>query len=96
MDLDTNPSKRKANPDFYGYLKNDPASRTFTFFAMFMLTCSHVVMKTIAASLVMCVSGTWFTIYLGGDMLVFLLLKVIRGDLRYWMNFSILSRKVNG
>ena len=26
---------------------------------------SHVLMKTITASLVMCVSGTWLTIYLG-------------------------------
>ena len=41
-------------------------------------------MKTIAASLVMCVRGTWLMFYLGFDLLVFLLIKVIRGDVRYW------------
>ena len=85
-DFDTSPSKRKVAPDFYGYIRNDPTSRTFTFLAMFMVTCSHVLMKTIAASLVMCVNGTWLVIYLGGDVLVFLLLKIIRGDFRYWLN----------
>ena len=99
-DMDTSPGKRKITPDFYGYVKNDPTSRTLTFLAMFTVTSSHVLMKTIAASLVMCVSGTWLLIYIGGDMLLFLLLKIIRGDLRYWFNlpnglswfFSILIR----
>jgi len=36
--------------------------------------------------LMMCISGTWLAIYLGGDMLVFMLLKVTRGDFRYWLN----------
>ena len=85
-DLDTSPSKRKLSSEFYGYVKNDQKSRTFTFLAMFMITCSHVLMKTMAASLVMCVNGVWLMLYLGGDMLLFLLVKIIRGDFRYWIN----------
>jgi len=85
-DLDTSPLKRKVVPDFYGYIKNDPTSRTVLFLAIFIMTCSHVLMKTISTALVMSVSGTWISIYLGGDMIVFLLVKIIRGDLRYWFN----------
>jgi len=43
-------------------------------------------MKTIAVSLIMCVSETWLAIYLGGDMIAFLLVKIIRGDFTYWLN----------
>ena len=85
-DLETSTIKREVSPDFYGYIKNDPTSRTFTFLAMFMLTCTHVLMKTMATSLLICVSETWLAIYLGGDMVVFLLVKIIRGDFRYWFN----------
>jgi len=58
-----------------------------TFLAMFMVMSSHVLMKTISASLVMCVNGTWLIMYLGGDMLLYLLINIVRGDFRYWLNF---------
>jgi len=87
-DLDTSPANRKWNPLHFGYVKNDPTSRTLTFSAMFLLTFSHVLMKTISASLLMSVSGTWLVIYIGGDMLLYLILKAVRGDFRYWINLS--------
>jgi len=44
----------------------------------------------------MCVRGTWLMIYFGGDMLVFLLIKVMRGDFRYWLNLpNLLSLVVS-
>ena len=87
-DVYTSPKKRKTAPDFYGYIKNDPNSRLLTFLAMLFVTCSHVLMKIIATVLVISVSGVWLAIYMGGDVLLFLLVKVIRGDFRYWLNVS--------
>jgi len=94
-DLDTSPTKRKGNPDFYGYIKNDPTSRTFSFVAIFTLTLSHVLMKTIATALLVILSGTWAAIYMACDMAFFMLLKIVRSDFRYWLNlpdpFSLIA-----
>ena len=85
-DLDTSPTRRKLNPDFYGYIKNDPTSRIISFLAMFALTLSHVLMKTIATALLFSISGTWAVIYMGCDVLFFMLFKIVRSDFRYWLN----------
>ena len=73
-------------PSRPGYIKNDPTSRTFTFLAMFSLTLSHVLMKTIVTALLLSVRGRWLAMYVVGDMLLYMLLKVMRGDFRYWIN----------
>jgi hypothetical protein len=53
---------------------------------MMLFTFAHVLMKTVASSLILCVDGSWLLIYMGGDMLVFLLLKFARRDFTYWPN----------
>jgi len=85
-DLDTSPKKRNLGPDFYGFVMNDQNSRMLTFLAMFTLTTMHVMMKTVSTSLVMCVSGGWLVVYMVVDIGIFLCVKVLRCDYRYWVN----------
>ena len=85
-DFETSPKKRREVPSFYGYVKNDPTSRTLTFFAMLTLTCSHVIMKTLSTALLASVSVPWLMIYMGADLGIFLGFKICRRDFRYWVN----------
>ena len=80
------PKGLAVDPDFYGYVKNDSTSRTLTFLAMFMITTSHVLAKTFASALVITVNGSWLLNYMLVDIFVFLLVKVVRQDLLYWIN----------
>ena len=57
-DYDVSPFKRKMSLNFHGYIKNNPTSRTLTFFVMFTITLCHVLMKTLSAALLMSVNKT--------------------------------------
>jgi len=87
-DLDTSPIRRKTNPEFYGYIKNDPTSRTLTFVVMMTITFCHVLMKSLSTALLMSMSVTWLAAYLIGDMLLFMLYKILRCDFRHWLNLG--------
>ena len=89
-DWDTSPTKRKENPNFYGYVKDSPGSRTVTFLCLFLLAFFHVASKFFAITLLTSISGVWAAFYLCGDMAVYLLYKAVRGDLRYWINVPTL------
>jgi hypothetical protein len=54
------------------------------FIFMLILTFSHVLMKTIASGLILCVDESWLAIYMGLDMLLFLSLRLVRRDFTYW------------
>ena len=58
-----------------------------TFICMLTLAFSHVLAKTIASSLILCVKGSWLAIYMAFDVLLFFALKFARRDFTYWMNF---------
>ena len=86
FDWDTSPTKRKETPSFYGYVKDSPGSRTFTFLCLFSLAFFHVASKFFAIALLATINGAWVAFYLGGDMAVYLVYRAARGDLRYWLN----------
>jgi hypothetical protein len=69
-------------------VRNDPTSRLVTFLAMIFVATSHMLAKTLASALLIAVNGTWLVYYMVIDMVVYLLLKAARGDLRYWLNIS--------
>ena len=85
-DLDTSPKYRKKDPEFFGYIKNDPFSRTWTFLAMMTFTFPHVLMKMLSTALLLNMSRVWAFGYMGGEILLYFLVKAARGDLRYHDN----------
>ena len=84
MDLDTDPAKRKITPSFSGYFPN--ANRMTVFVFMALMTTAHVLTKVLACSLMLRLSNLWLWMYLLGDTSMFWLYKLVRGDLRYWLN----------
>ena len=83
MDKDTDPNKRLIAPNFYGYFPDK--NRMMVFILMNMMTTGHVLMKVLACSLMLRLSAIWFWIYLSVDTGLYLLYKLVRGDLRYWL-----------
>ena len=86
MDKDTAPKSRAVTPSFYGYFPDK--NRMMLFLLMNLMTTAHVLMKVLACSLMLRLSAIWFWAYLIVDMCIFLLYKLVKGDLRYWMNLN--------
>ena len=91
FDWDTSPTKRKETPNFYGYVKDSPGSRTLAFLCLFLLAFFHVASKFFAIALLASIDLAWVMFYLCGDMTVYLTYKAARGDLRYWLNLPTTS-----
>jgi len=78
------PNSRKHSPDFYGYIP-DGGGRTVIFGCM-MLNCALLLLiRSFSAAMLMLVEKRYFLLYLAGDMALYLLQKVLRGDFHYWM-----------
>ena len=86
FDWDTSPTKRKETPNFYGFVKDAPGSRTLTFLCLFMLAFFQVASKFFAIALLATINKAWVIFYLWGDMAVYMTYRAARGDLRVFLN----------
>ena len=58
------------------------------FVLMTMMTTAHVMMKVLACSLMLRLSAIWLWAYFATDMGLYFLYKLVRGDVRYWLNLQ--------
>ena len=86
IDLDTSPKKRRATPDFYGYVP--PTGRGLIFVLMVVNSTSQFLAKIMAIALLGAVSKTWVVAYLVGDICLHLLYKLIRNDFFFFIPFQ--------
>jgi len=78
------PQKRKETPDFYGYVP-DGGSRTVIFGCMMLQSALLLLIRSFSAAMLMLVKKKYFAIYMAGDMALYLLQKLARGDFHYWI-----------
>ena len=88
FDYDLDPNRRLACPAFYGYIPNDSKKKNLVFFTTFLFTACHVSVRLLGIVVLAIVNPLLVTVFLGGDMLFFFLVKVLRKDLRYFMNVN--------
>ena len=88
FDFDMDPAKRSHSPSFYGYIPRDRYSRFVVFVSMIFFSSCHIALKMIGVALFAVTSPLFLWCFLGGDMLLFLLLKVLRSDFRYWLKLD--------
>jgi len=81
---DVDPQKRKESPDFYGYIP-DGGSRTVIFGCMMLNSALLLLIRSFSAAMLMLVKKRYFVAYLAGDLALYLLQKVARGDFHYWI-----------
>ena len=77
------PQKRKESPDFYGYIP-DGGSRSVIFGCMMLQSALLLLIRSFSAAMLMLVKKRYFAMYMAGDMVLYLLLKVARGDFYCW------------
>ena len=88
FDFDLDPGFRASSPDFYGYVPNNGGQRTVVFFSMMLFSTCHIGVRLMGIALLAVVGPMITAAVLGGDMGFFLLFKIARGDLRYWLNLD--------
>jgi len=94
-DWDTDPGWREKAPDFYGYIPAKASKRTVVFVSMLLFTAGMLLIRCTTIVLLGLMGGSWAFLYVGADLCLYLLVKILRGDFWYWLplggNLEILS-----
>jgi hypothetical protein len=94
-DWDTEPKNRGEAPDFYGYIPAKASKRTLVFVSMLLFTAGMLLIRCTTIVLLGLMGGTWAFLYIGVDLGLYLLVKILRGDFWYWLplggNIEIVS-----
>ena len=78
-DIDTDPIRRAFNPGFYGYIPDHAKQRAVLFVTMTFLPSVQVLIKGILVVIIVLVSFKFALYYLVGEMLFYLVFKILRG-----------------
>jgi hypothetical protein len=84
-DQDRNAAKRKRNPEFYGYLPDTAAGCAWAFALLFLYHSAHALGKTFSMAVLAQTNALWLVAYLLSDHCGFMVYKLARGDLIYWV-----------
>jgi hypothetical protein len=78
--------KREQVPDFYGYVPANPKKRSIIFVAMMLFSAGMLVIRCMTIVVLGLLGGRWASLYVSADLLLYLLVKVLRGDFWYWIS----------
>jgi hypothetical protein len=84
-DYDTDPVKREQVSDFYGYVPANPTKRSITFVSMMLFSTCMLLIRCMTIVVLGLLGGRWVFLYVGTDLLLYLLVKILRGDFWYWL-----------
>jgi hypothetical protein len=94
-DWDTDPALREETPAYYGYIPAKASKRTVVFVSMLLFTAGMLLIRCTTIVLLGLNGGSWAFLYLGADLGLYLLVKILRGDFWYWIpaggNLEIVS-----
>ena len=88
LDMDCSPEKRHARPEFYGYVPSDGTARLVVFVSMVLFSAAHIALKVAGVAMLSSVGGAYVAAVVGGDVLLFMGIKIARRDWTYWIRFS--------
>jgi hypothetical protein len=83
-DFDVDPARRKATPEFYGYIP-DGLSRSLTFVCMMASSFLILLLRSFVAALLMIMDIRYFFWFSACDMAVYLIQKIFRRDFWHWV-----------
>jgi hypothetical protein len=85
-DIDTNADKRRNDPHFYGYIPDDAAGkRVLIFLFLFLYHAVYSIGQTLSMAVLAKTRWLWLALYLLADHTGFILYKLARRDLIYWV-----------
>jgi hypothetical protein len=72
-------------PDFYGYVPANPTKRSIIFVSMALFSAGMLVMRCMTIVVLGLLGGRWVSLYIGADLGLYLLVKILREDFWYWI-----------
>jgi hypothetical protein len=84
-DWDTDPTRREETSAFYGYVPAKASKRTVVFVSMMLLSAGMLLIRCTTIVLLGLIGGSWAFLYIGADLGLYLLVKILRGDFWYWL-----------
>ncbi|GMI44361.1 hypothetical protein TrCOL_g431 [Triparma columacea] len=87
-DWDTDPGKRELAPNFYGYIPAKASKRTVVFVSMLLFTAGMLLIRCTTIVLLGLMGGSWAFLYIGADLSLYILFKILRGDFWYWLRLG--------
>ena len=93
-DWDTSATLRRKVPAFYGYIPNKALPRAVCFLSMMALSLAHTLLQTFSCALLAVMDIKLLYIYIGADVGIYFLYKIVRKDVYYFPNISGVARLV--
>ena len=84
-DYDTDPERREHTPDFYGYIPAKASKRAIIFGSMLLFSASMLMMRCTTIVLLGLLGRSWVIAYIGADLGLYLVVKIVRGDFWWWV-----------
>jgi len=88
-DLDTEPESRQKAPDFYGYIPPKASKRVLVFFSMIFMSAGMLLIRSTSIVLLGLVDKRWTFAYVGADIFMFFVIKVLRDD--FWYRIRVVD-----
>jgi hypothetical protein len=84
-DFDTDPTFRKLAPGFFGFIPAKASKRAIVFVSMLLLSAGMLLIRCATIVLLGLIGGSWAFLYIGADLGLYMLIKILRGDFWYWV-----------
>jgi hypothetical protein len=84
-DYDSDPKRRMLNPKFYGLIPDDGNSRAILLVFMTLNSALLLLVRSFGTALLLLTNWRLFAQYAVGDVALYLLQKIARGDFLYWI-----------
>ena len=86
FDKDANLDTRRRDPNFYGYIPDDHASRGKCFTLLALISALHNLSRSLGCALLAASRGVSMAVlFVGGEIVLFLVYKILRRDFMYWV-----------
>ena len=85
FDFDVDVPHRKNQPKFYGYIPNDHGLRGRCFMLMTLMSSLHNLSRSLGCALLAVSDAEMALLFIGGEIGLYLVFKIIRQDFHYWI-----------
>jgi len=84
FDLDVDVPRRRSQPKFYGYIPNEDGVRGRCFILMTLISSLHNLSRSLGCALLAISDAEITLLFIGGEIGLFLVFKILRQDIHYW------------
>jgi len=85
FDMDVDVPHRKNQPKFYGYIPNDHGLRGRCFVLMTLMSSLHNLSRCLGCALLVFSDAEMALLFIGGEIGLYLVFKILRQDFHYWV-----------